>query len=175
MHRQFESLSEDNEFIILNNIVFNVNQIRSSIIQDFKPKKNNLNFCRKNIFLKKYIREINNQGTFNRIEWKFWLNKDVQCELITFDQTRQIDELQIRVILDFSLTPKGYNALELVSSEDNYNTEYFDLKVLLDCYLQELELEEIPVIDSVDIIAFKNIYEQKIAYFHSHSSDKLCI
>ena len=72
MHRQFESLSEDNEFIILNNIVFNVNQIRSSIIQDFKPKKNNLNFCRKNIFLKKYFREINNQGTFNRIEWKFW-------------------------------------------------------------------------------------------------------
>ena len=95
--------------------------------------------------------------------------------MITFDQTRQIDELQIRVILDFSLTPKGYNALELVSSEDNYNTEYFDLKVLLDFYLQELQSEEIPVIDSVDIIAFKNIYEQKIAYFHSHSSDKLCI
>ncbi|MEM9926117.1 MAG: hypothetical protein AAF915_20595 [Cyanobacteria bacterium P01_D01_bin.50] len=175
MHRQFESLSKDNDFIILNNIVFNANQIKDSIIQDFKPEKNNLNFCRKNIFLKKYFREINNQGIFNRIEWKFWLKSDVQCELIAFDLTRQIDELQIRVILEFPPLEKGYNTLQLVSSQDNYNSQYFNLKVLLDFSLQDLELEETPVIDSVEIIAFKNIYEQKIAYFYSHSSEKICI
>ncbi len=102
MHHQFESLTEDNKFIVLNNIVFNANQIKTSIVQDFKPKKNNLNFCRKNLFLRKYFREINNQRIFDRIEWKFWLKEDIQCKLITLDKIRKLSELQIKVILDFS-------------------------------------------------------------------------
>lgn len=178
MHRKFESLSEYVEFITLNNIVFNVSQIKNSIVQDFKSKNNDLNFCRKNKFLKKNFREINNQGIFNRIEWKFWLKEDIRCELITLDKTRQVSELQIRVILDFSPAEKlnNYTASTL-SSEDSNNSEYLDLKVLLDCYLQEseVEVEEIFTIDSIETIALKSIHEQKTANFDSLNSEKICI
>ncbi|MGF1676817.1 MAG: hypothetical protein ACFCUV_24525, partial [Rivularia sp. (in: cyanobacteria)] len=95
MHCQLESLIEDSEFILLNNMVFNANQIKNNIVKDFQPKKNDLNFCRKNLFLKKYFREINNQGIFNRIEWKFCLKKDVECELIAFDKIKKVDKLQL--------------------------------------------------------------------------------
>ncbi len=154
MHRQFESLTEDNEFIVLNNIVFNANKIKTSIIGDFKPKKNNLNFCRKNLFLRKYFIEINNQGIFNRIEWKFWLKEDIQCKLITVDKIIKLEELQIKVILDFS-------------SPLNKNNEYCDLKVLLYFSLQELETKQ--------TTALKSIHEQNTAYFYPLSSEKICI
>ena len=58
MHHQFESLTEDNEFVVLNNIIFNPNQIKTSIVQDFKHKNNNLSFFCKNLFLRKYFRQI---------------------------------------------------------------------------------------------------------------------
>lgn len=176
MHNKFESLSEYVEFIVLNNIVFNASQIKNSIVQDFKPKNNDLNFCRKNKFLKKHFREINNQGIFNRIEWKFWLKEDIRCELITFDKIKQVDELQIRIILDFSPAQKLNNyTTPNTLSEDNKNSEYFDLKVLLDCSPQESEVEETSTIDSIETITLKSIYEQNIAKFDSLNSEKICI
>lgn len=162
MHRTFESLTVDNEFIALNNIVFNVNQIKNNIVKDFRLKKSNLNFCSKNTFIRKYFREVNNQGIFNRIESKFWLKENIQCELITFDRIIQLDELQLKVILDFS-------------SKVNYNSEYFELKVLLHFHLRELEVEETSTIDDIETIPLKNLYEQNTAYFHSFSSEEICI
>ncbi len=162
MHCNFESFTEENEFIVLNKIVFNTNQIKESIVKDFKPRKGNLNFCCKNKLIKKYFREVNNQGIYNRIEWKFWLKEDIQCELIAFDQIRRLDELQIKIILDFS-------------SQGNYNQEYIDLKVLLDFSLQEQEAEETFTQDNIETISFKNFYEQNTAYSHSFSSEKICI
>jgi hypothetical protein len=176
MHPKFESLPEDRKFIALNNIVFNPTQIKNNIIQDFKPKKNDLSFCRKNLFLKKYFREINNQGIFNRIEWKFWLKEDIQCELITFDKIRKLDELQIKVILDFSSTLKGMNNIpDNLFSKDNKNTESFNLKVWLDFSIRESEVEETPTIDDIETIFFKNINEQNTAYSYSFSSEKICV
>lgn len=158
MHHNFEYLTEDSDFIILNNIVFNAKQIRNSIIKDYQCRKSDFNFCRKNRLLRKYFREVNNQGIFNRIEWKFWLKEDIKCELISFDQIRKLDELQIRVILDCSSTAQNIG-----------------LKVLLNFALQNSEVEEIPDIDSRETIAFQNIYEQNTAYFYSFNSEKICI
>lgn len=162
MHPKFEYLTEDNEFIILNNTVFNTNQIKDNIIQYFQITKSNLNFCSKNKFLKKYFREVNNQGIYNRIEWKFCLKKDIKCELITFNKIRLLDELQIKVVLDFS-------------SKENYNTQYIDLKVLLNFSLRKLDAEATPTIDDIETIPFQNLYEQNTAYFHSFSSEEICI
>ncbi|MBE9214762.1 hypothetical protein IQ247_19160 [Plectonema cf. radiosum LEGE 06105] len=186
MHCQVESLIEDSEFILLNNMVFNANQIKNNIVTDFKPRENDLNFCRKNTFLKKYFREINNQGIFNRIEWKFWLKKDVECELMTFDKVKQVDKLQLRVILNFSSTLQIINnhTFDDLSDKENQNHEYFGLKVLLNYSLQELETEEkstkIPTkINYIDTIAFPNINEQNneqnTAYSYPLSSQKICI
>ncbi|MEA5598643.1 hypothetical protein [Rivularia sp. UHCC 0363] len=165
MHHKLESLTEDS-FIILNDVVFNPDQIRNTIIQDFKPRKNDLNFCRKNIFLKKYFREVNNQGIFNRIEWKFCLKQDVECEIITFDE-RQIGTLVIKVILNFYT---HYDTL----NEENYHSEDFELKILLN-YSQPLEIEETPEKNYIKTIYFKNINEQKTAYFYPISSEKICV
>ena len=162
MYGKFESLTDGNEFIILNNIVFNVNQIKNNIVEDFRLKKSNLNFCRKNIFIRKYFREVNTQGIFNRIEWKFRLKKNIRCELITFDRITPLDELQLKVILDFS-------------SKENYNSEDLELKVFLNFYLRELEAEETPTIDDVETIPLKNLYEQNTPYFHSFNSEEICI
>ncbi len=162
MHRNFEHFTEDNEFIILNKIVFNTNQFKDSIVKDFKMQKSNLNFCSKNKFFRKYFREVNNQGIYNRIEWKFWLKENIQCELICFGQIKRLDELQIKIILDFSI-------------KENYNQECIDLKVLLDFSLQEQEAEETSTKDNIEIISFKNLYEQNTAYSHSFSSEKICI
>lgn len=162
MHPKFESLTEDYDFIVLNNIVFNANQIQDSILKNFKHSNLSLNFCSKNKFLKKYFREVNNQGIFNRIEWKFWLKENIKCELITFGQVRQLDQLQIKVILDFSKT-------------ESYTTEDLELKVLLDFSLRELEVEKTPQIDNIEIISFQKSYEQNTAYFHSFSSEEICI
>lgn len=162
MHRTFESLTDGNQFIALNNITFNVNQIKNNIVEDFRLKKSNLNFCSKNTFIRKYFREVNNQGIFNRIEWKFWLRKNIRCELITFDRIIQLDELQLKVILDFS-------------NKQNYNSQDLELKVLLDFYLQELEAEETPTIDNIETIPLKNLYEQNTPYFHPLSSEEICI
>ena len=109
----------------------------------------------KKIFL---FSSVNNQSIFNRIEWKFWLKEDIKCELISFDQIRKLDELQIRVILDCSSTAQNIG-----------------LKVLLNFALQNSEVEEIPDIDSRETIAFQNIYEQNTAYFYSFNSEKICI
>lgn len=186
MHRRFESLTEDNEFIVLNDIVVNANQIKNNIVDDFKPKKNDLNFCRKNLFLKKYFREINNQGIFNRIEWKFWLKKDIQCELIAFDQIKQVDKLQLRVILNFpsELKISPNHKFDCLSDKENENPEYFDLKILLDYSLRELQIEEesttIPTtINYINTIAFQNINEQNneqnTPYSYPLSSEKICV
>lgn len=176
MHLQFESLTKDNEFIVFNNIVFNTSQIKDNIIKDFKPKYSNLNFCSKNKFIKKYFREVNNQSIFNRIEWKFWLKKDIQCELITFDRIKPLDELQLRIILDFSSTltateDTSYN----LQRKENKKTEYLNLNILLDFYCKEVESEETPTIDNIKIISLKNLYEQNTAYFYSFSSEEICI
>lgn len=162
MYGKFESLTDGNEFIALDNIIFNINQIKNNIAEDFLLKKSNLNFCSKNIFIRKYFREVNNQGIFNRIEWKFRLKKNIRCELITFDRITPLYELQLRVILDFS--KKG-----------NYNTEDLELKVLLDFYLRELEGEKTPTIDDIETIPLKNLYEQNILYFYSFDSEEICI
>lgn len=162
MHSKFETLSEDNEFIILNNLVFNPNLIKDNITNSFHITNSSFNFCSKNKFLKKYFREVNNQGIYNRIEWKFCLKENIQCELITFDQIRPLDELQIKVVLDFS-------------SQENYNTQYIDLKVLLDFSRRKLETEDTPIIEDIETISFKNLYEQHTAYFPSFSSEEICI
>lgn len=155
MHPKFESFTEDKEFIVLNNIVFNTNQIKKNIVHNFKHKNLSLNFCSKNTFLKKYFREVNNQGIFNRIEWKFWLKEDIKCELITFDQVKALDQLQIKIILDFS--------------------SKVDLKILLDFCIRDLVAEETPTIDNIETISFKDLYEQNTAYSHSFSSEEICI
>ena len=159
MHYQFESVPENQELIILDDIVFSVNQIKTAIIRDFNHNTSNLHFCRKNSFLNTYFREINNQGIFNRIEWKFWLKQDIKCELVLFDKAQAVDELQIRVILDF------------VSRK----LDSCDLKVLLDVSLPELELEETPVNYSVDISNLKYIYGQNTANFYPSGSETICI
>ncbi|MEB3217467.1 MAG: hypothetical protein VKN72_14705 [Nostocales cyanobacterium 94392] len=182
MHRRFESLSEDNEFIVLNDIVVNVNQIKNGIVNDFKPKTNDLNFCRKNLFLKQYFREINNQGIFNRIEWKFLLKKDIQCELIASDKIKQVDKLQLRIILNFSSTLQIIpdNEFDCLSHKENENPEYFDLKVLLYYSLQKLKIAEEPTTISttrnyIDTIYFQNINQQNNPYSYPLSSEKICI
>jgi hypothetical protein len=162
MHPKFETLSEDNEFIILNDIVFNTNLIKDNITNSFHITNNSFNSCSKNKFLRKYFREVNNQGIYNRIEWKFWLKQDIQCELITLNKIRPLNELQIKVILDFS-------------SKENYNNQYIDLKVLLDFSLKKLEAEDTPTIEDIETMSFKNLYEQDTAYFPSFSSKEICV
>lgn len=159
MHYQFESVPENQEFIILDDVVFSVNQIKNGIVRDFNKNNSNLNFCRKNKFLSRYFREVNNQGIFNRIEWKFWLKEDTKCELFLFNKTQQVEELQIRIILDFAST----------------NADSSSLKVLLDFSPLELELEEKPANNYVNISKLKYINEQKIPNYHSLSSEKICI
>lgn len=176
MHLKFESLTQENQFIVLNNIVFNTSQIKDYIVRDFKPKNSDLNFCSKNKFLKKYFREINNQSIFNRIEWKFWLKKDIQCELITFDTVKSLDELQLRIILDFSSTLKAVdNTPYNLPTQKQNNTEYLNIEIILDFSCQELEAEANPTIDDIKTIYFKELYEQNTTYFHSLSSKEICI
>ena len=176
MHLQLESLTQDNQFIVLNNIVFNTSQIKDYIVRDFKHKNSNLNFCSKNKFLKKYFREINNQSIFNRIEWKFWLKKDIQCELITFDKIKSLNELQIRIILDFSSTLKAIdNTLYNSQSKKQNNIEYLNIEIMLDFCCKELKIDEIPAIEKIEPISLKNLYEQNTAYLSSFSSEEICI
>ena len=176
MHLQFESLTQENQFIVLNNIVFNTSQIKDYIVRDFKHKNSNLNFCSKNKFLKKYFREINNQSIFNRIEWKFWLKKDIQCELITFDKIKSLNELQIRIILDFSSTLKAIdNTLYNSQSKKQNNIEFLNIEIILDFCCKELEIDEIPAIEKIEPISLKNLYEQNTAYLSSFSSEEICI
>ena len=176
MHLKFESFSQENEFIVLNNIVFNTSQIKDYIVKDFKPKNSNFNFCSKNKFLKTYFREINNQSIFNRIEWKFRLKKGVNCELITLNKIKPLDELQLRVILDFSSTLKAIdnNCYNLQYKENNHN-EYLNLNILFDFSCKELEAEETATIDNIETISLKKLYEQNTAYFHFFSIEKICI
>lgn len=164
MHHQFESLTEENEFIILNNLVFNTQQIKSNIIQDFQIKKSNLNFCCKNKFIRRYFRQVNQQGIFNLSEWKFWLKEDIQCELISFEEKRQIEQLQIRVILDYSSTKK-----------DNHKNDYLNLQVFLYFSLPELEIEREPKIDDIEQLSLKEIYEQNTTYLYPFNSETICI
>lgn len=159
MHYQFESVPKNQEFIILDDVVFSVNQIKNGIVRDFNKNNSNLNFCRKNKFLSRYFREVNNQGIFNRIEWKFWLKEDTKCELFLFNKTQQVEELQIRIILNFA----------------SANVDILSLKVLLEFSATELELEENPVNRSVNISNLKYINEPKIANYHTLSSEKICI
>ena len=176
MHLQFESLTQENQFIVLNNIVFNRSQIKDYIVKDFKPNNGNLNFCSKNKFLKKYFREINNQSIFNRIEWKFWLKKDIQCELITFDKIKILNDFQIRIILDFSSTLKAIDNTPYNSqSKKQNNTEYLNIEIMLDFSCKELEIDEIPTMEKIESISLKNRYEQNTTYFHSFSSEEICI
>ncbi|AFY56175.1 hypothetical protein Riv7116_3730 [Rivularia sp. PCC 7116] len=174
-HQKFDLFTEDNKFIILNNIVFNTNQIKDKIIEDFKQKRSSFNFCRKNKFLRKYFKEVKNQAIFNRIEWKFLLKKDIQCELIEFDEIKLLDELEIRIILDFSsAVTQIENALDpSIARSDSYGN--INIKVLLDFSTKELESPEQSGIDNIETICFKNLYEQNIAYFHSLSSEEICI
>ncbi|MEO1430455.1 MAG: hypothetical protein AAFV71_15605 [Cyanobacteria bacterium J06633_8] len=175
IHQQFDLLTEDNKFIIFNNIVFHTNQIKDKIIEDFKHKKSNLNFCSKNKFIRKYFREVNNQAIFNRIEWKFLLKKDIQCELIEFDEIKLLDELQIRIILDFSSAVKQIDNKpdESIAKSDSYGN--INIKVFLDLSTRELESQEQSAIDNIETICFKNLYEQNTAYCYSPSSEAICI
>ncbi|MEL6463025.1 MAG: hypothetical protein AAFQ91_33225 [Cyanobacteria bacterium J06621_15] len=176
MNFKFESLTRENDFIVLNNIVFNTSQIKDYIVKDFKSKDSDLNFCSKNKFLRKYFRQINNQSIFNRIEWKFWLKKDIQSELITFDNVKTLDELQLRIILDFSSILKAVeNTPYYLPTEEQKNTEYLNLKIMLDFCCKELHTEEKPTADKIETIPFQSLYEQNTAYFHSFSSKEICI
>jgi len=176
MYPKFESLTEESEFIVLDNIVFNTSQIKDNILNDFKTKKRNLNFCSKNKFLNKYFMEVNSQGIFNRIEWKFWLKEDIQCELITFDEIKPLEQLQVRIILDFSSATIAIdNTPYSQSSKENNNTENLNLKVLLDYSIREFKAEETPTIDNIETISFKKLYEQNTAYFYPLSSEEICI
>ncbi|BAY83207.1 hypothetical protein NIES267_26940 [Calothrix parasitica NIES-267] len=176
MYPKFESLAEENEFIIFNNIVFNTSQIKENIINGFKTKNSDLNFCSKNKFLRLYFREINNQSIFNRIEWKFWLKKDVQCELITFDTIKPLNQLQLRIILDFSSTLKAIdNTSDNQQHQENKNAEYLNLDISLDFACKELEPETTPKIDNIETVSLKNLYEQNTTYFHSFSGEEICI
>ncbi|MDY6897075.1 MAG: hypothetical protein SWZ49_03220 [Cyanobacteriota bacterium] len=169
-------MTKENQFIVINNIVFNTSQIKDCIVKDFKPKNSNLNFCYKNKFIKKYFREVNNQSIFNRIEWKFWLKKDIQCELITFDAIKPLNEFQLRIIIDFSSTLKAIEDTSYnLQRKENKNTESLNLNILLDFSCKELKKEETPTIDNIETISFQNLYEQNAAYFHPSSSEEICI
>lgn len=104
------------------------------------------------------------------------VKKNIQCELITFDDIKSLNELQLRIILDFSsiLKPVENTPYNFPTEEQN-NTGYLNLKILLYFSFQELDTEETSTIDNIETIAFKKLYEQNTTYFHSFSSEKICI
>ncbi|MBR8836591.1 MAG: hypothetical protein DSM106950_21875 [Stigonema ocellatum SAG 48.90 = DSM 106950] len=152
MLNKFQPLNEEDVVILLDNTIFDVIQIRDSIIQDFEPRGNDLNFANPNLFIKKYFRQINVQGIFNRVEWKFCQRKAIKCELLMpGHNSRQKVILQIRVILEFLASKK--QALSMLGTQkradsslstDKKNSENFEIKVLLDFCADESKVEDAP-------------------------------
>ncbi len=124
----FQQLNSDSDVLVLNNTQFLINQIKDRIIQEFAPKANDLNFgLQPNSLIKKYFKQINTQGIFNRVEWKFSLKPGIKCELLTRDDSnKQEGKLQIKVTLQFSST------LNPLKNKSNIDSENFDIKVSLD-------------------------------------------
>jgi hypothetical protein len=151
MNNKFQQLHGENDVIFLDNTVFNAFQIINKIMQDFEPKGNDLNFCRKNLLLKKYFKQRNIQGIFNRVEWKFSLKKGISCELlIPGKNSKRRGRLEIKVILEFSpsreLIPSVINGSisNPLPNGDSQMSKNFDIKVSLDFCPEEAEVQERP-------------------------------
>ncbi|MEC4885034.1 MAG: KGK domain-containing protein [Scytonema sp. PMC 1070.18] len=107
LHEQYKRLDREDEFILIDKKVFNAVQIINQVIQDFEPKGNDLKPSCKATFIKKYFKQKNVHGIFNRVEWQFSLRKGVKCELLSPDRNgREQGKLEIKVIIDFSLSRK---------------------------------------------------------------------
>jgi KGK domain len=103
LHEKHKRLDREDEFILIDKKVFNAVQIINQIVQDFEPKGNDLKFSCKDSLIKKYFKQKNVHGIFNRVEWQFSLRNGVKCELLSPDRNgRQQGKLEIKVIIDFS-------------------------------------------------------------------------
>ncbi|MCX7592191.1 MAG: hypothetical protein N2235_00235 [Fischerella sp.] len=131
---KFQQLNGENDVLLLDNTKFKVAQIKEKIIQDFIPKANDLKFGSQNSLIKKYFKEVNTQGIFNRVEWKFLLKPGIKCELQTINNTRQKGKLQIKVSLRFLSLPNS------LANQNHTNYKNFDIKVSLDFYPEVVEV-----------------------------------
>lgn len=143
MHNNFKELTAEDDVILLEDTLFNPIQIRNKITKDFEPKGNDLNFCCKNPFIKKYFRLINVHGIFNRLEWKFSLKHGIKCELLMpGNNVRQKGRLEIRIILEFSPSRKQVPCKidDIISNQ---------IKVSLDFCPDEPDVKEIPTLNDI--------------------------
>ncbi|GAB1544065.1 hypothetical protein NUACC21_67410 [Scytonema sp. NUACC21] len=168
LHRKFKQLDGSNDIIFIENKIFYANQIINQMIQDFEPKGNDLNFSCKDSFIKKYFKQKNVQGIFNRVEWKFTLRQGIKCELFSpNDNAKQKGKLEIRVIVNFSLLKKQdfpmladddmNDMYDTLTIEDRKRLENLEIKVSLDFCPDELEVEETLVNDKPQQ-SINNIY-----------------
>jgi hypothetical protein len=150
LKNKFKQLEGTEEIILLENRIFNPSQIVTCIIENFEPKGNDLNLSCKNSFIKKYFKQKNMQGIFSRVEWNFSLKQGIKCELLMPDNNcKQKGKLEITVIIDFSPTRKQESSIHkeedvytTLSIEDKKSSENLEIKVSLDFYPDELEVEE---------------------------------
>ncbi len=161
---KFKRLDREDDFIVLENEIFNAVQIVNQVLQDFEPKGNDLKFYCQDKFLRKYFRKRNVQGIFNRVEWQFSLRQGIECELvIPSNNGRQKGKLEIKVILEFCPAKKQVSFMSDVGSmsgslsiTDSKRSENFEIKVSLDFCPDEMLHQE--------------IYDQKSLHFHSSNS-----
>ncbi|WP_243147466.1 KGK domain-containing protein [Scytonema sp. UIC 10036] len=150
LNNKLKQLEGTEDIILLENKIFNPVQIVNHIIENFEPKGNDLNLSCKNSFIKKYFKQKNVQGIFNRVEWKFALKQGVKCELLIPNNNRkQKGKLEIKVIIDFSTMKKkdfsmldDDDAYDTLSIEDKKSSENLEIKVSLDFCPDEPEVEE---------------------------------
>ncbi|GAA6623860.1 KGK domain-containing protein [Scytonema sp. NUACC26] len=150
LNNKFKQLEGTEEIILLENRIFNPSQIINCIIENFEPKGNDLNLSCKNSFIKKYFKQKNVQGIFNRVEWNFVLKQGVKCELLIPNKNcKQKGKLEITVIINFS--PMKRKELSMLEDEDAHNTlsiedkkslENIEIKVSLDFWSDEIEVEQ---------------------------------
>ncbi|BAY48155.1 hypothetical protein SAMD00079811_57750 [Scytonema sp. HK-05] len=166
---QLKRLEREDDVILLENKIFNAVQIVNQVLQDFEPKGNDLNFCCKDKFLKKYFKKRNVQGIFNRVEWQFSLRRGIQCELLLpGNNGRQKGKLEIRITLDFSPSKKQFSSMsdgesmsDSLSITDSKSSKNFEIKVSLDFCPDEMISTE--------------MHDQNSLHFYSSNSEEIYV
>lgn len=165
LHDTFQQLDTIDDVVLIDNKIFNAVQMINQIIEEFEPRGNDLNFSGKPTWLKKYFKQKNVHGIFNRVELKFTLRQGIKCELLMpANISKQKGKLEIRVTIDFSTSKKQMpfrseesNKSDYLSMKERKNSKNIEIKVSLDFYPDEAEIEEASTSD-ITTSTLNNVY-----------------
>lgn len=188
MQNKFTQLNGEEDLILLEDTLFNVIQIKNKIIEYFEPKGNDLTFSANNTFIKRYFKQINIHGIFNRVEWKLTLKKGIRCDfLMTGKKVKQKGKLEIKIILEFSPSRKQASSIindEMISnslpSRDSKSLENVQTKVSLYFCPDEYEVKEILTSNKTKLtlndicgMVQEDIYDQNSSHYNTTISEEI--